>query len=256
MLQTSVPSSETAKLLSYLTEAEKDRLLFLLRLQDKERRERLIETFYRKTGPLRRELYQKHLQFFRAGISCTERAAIAANRVGKTWGIGAYEVACHLTGLYPDWWEGRTFEDEPIRCWVAGDTFETTRDVPQLALTGIGEGGEGTLGTGMIPGRFIEGTSAKGAPVGAFDTVGVRHSSGGISTLGFKAYDQRRQKFQGTEKHVIWMDEEPPADVYDEAMLRLMTVNGLMICTFTPMLGLSEIALRYMPHLEPKVDDA
>ena len=26
---------------------------------------------------------------------------------------------------------------------------------------------------------------------------------------------------------------EPPADVYDECLLRLMTTNGLMLCTFT-----------------------
>lgn len=24
---------------------------------------------------------------------------IAANRVGKTWGVGAYEMTCHLTGF-------------------------------------------------------------------------------------------------------------------------------------------------------------
>ena len=30
---------------------------------------------------------------------------MAANRVGKSE-AGAYEVTCHLTGLYPPWWEG------------------------------------------------------------------------------------------------------------------------------------------------------
>jgi phage terminase large subunit-like protein len=30
-----------------------------------------------------------------------------------------------------------------------------------------------------------------------------------------------------------------------------MTTNGLMLCTFTPLNGLSEIALRYLPHLSP-----
>ena len=31
-----------------------------------------------------------------------ERAMMAANRVGKTWGAGGYETALHLTGRYPD----------------------------------------------------------------------------------------------------------------------------------------------------------
>ena len=80
----------------------------------------------------------------------------------------------------------------------------------------------------------------------------VQHQSGGTSYLGFKSYDQGRRKFQGTGKHVIWLDEEPPADVYDECLLRLMTTNGLMLCTFTPLLGLSDVAMRYLPELAPE----
>jgi len=59
-------------------------------------------------------------------------------------------------------------------------------------------------------------------------------------------------KFQGTGKHVIWLDEEPPADVYDECLLRLMTTNGLLIATFTPLLGLSDVAMRFLPELAPQ----
>src|SRR4030095_5407433 len=65
---------------------------------------RKLFTLYPDEGPLRRELYAKHLQFFAAGIAHQERAAIAANRVGKSLGIGGYEVRLHLTGLYPEWW--------------------------------------------------------------------------------------------------------------------------------------------------------
>jgi hypothetical protein len=54
---------------------------------------------------------------------------MAANRVGKTEGAGGYEMTCHLTGRYPDWWEGRRFSG-PVRAWAAGKTNETTRDVP------------------------------------------------------------------------------------------------------------------------------
>jgi phage terminase large subunit-like protein len=43
-----------------------------------------------------------------------------------------------------------------------------------------------------------------------------------------------------TAKHGIWIDE-PPAPLYDECLLCLMTTNGLMLCTFTPLKGLSEI---------------
>ena len=46
-------------------------------------------------------------------------------------------------------------------------------------------------------------------------------------------------------------DEEPPMDVYSECLLRLMTTNGLMLCTFTPLLGLSDVALMFLPNLAP-----
>lgn len=167
---------------------------------------------------------------------------IAANRVGKSWGIGAYEVTCHLTGDYPDWWPGRRFE-HPISAWAAGDTSQTTRDIIQLALTGVGgEGSDGQLGTGMIPGDLIvsQPTAARGIS-GAFDTMIVRHKSGGLSSLGFKSYDQGRKKFQGTAKHVVWLDEEPPLDVYTESLTRTMTVDGVVLCTFTPLEGATEV---------------
>ena len=214
---------------------------------------------YPETGPLRRELYPKHVQFFAGGDEYLERCMMAANRVGKTWGVGAYEVTCHLTGKYPDWWPGRRF-DRPIDGWVAGDTSETTRDVIQVALTGIGgEGADGELGTGMIPGDLIIGTpSSKRGISGAFDTLRVRHVSGGVSKVGFKSYDQGRAKFQGTKKDVVWLDEEPDEHVYEECVLRLTATtpdenNGLMICTFTPLKGISKVALKFLPHLAPTV---
>ena len=187
------------------------------------------------------------LEFFRAGRVHTERAAIAANRTGKTWGIGGYETTLHLTGEYPDWWEGRRF-DRPTDIWVAGDTSETTRDIVQVTLMGE----LGMLGTGLVPADRIIGepTKRSGVP-GAMDMALIRHASGGHSRVGFKSYDQGRRKFQGTARDVIWLDEEPPAEVYDECLVRLMTRNGIMICTFTPLLGLSEVVLRYMPALAP-----
>lgn len=197
---------------------------------------------YPDTGPLRRELYRKHLEFFEAGAKWRERAMIAANRVGKTWGVGGYETALHLTGRYPDWWPGRRFSG-PIDVWAAGDTSETTRDIVQAALMGpIGD-----LGTGLIPAEDIKGEPTKRAGVpSAMDTARIRHQAGGFSKIGFKSYDQGRKKFQGTAKHLIWLDEEPPMDVYTECLTRTMTVQGIMLCTFTPLEGVTEVTMRFL----------
>lgn len=227
-------------------------------LEEKERRRRRRKLFsiYPDEGPLRRELYGKFVEFFAAGAKERERAIIAANRVGKSFGVGGYETTLHLTGLYPEWWEGRRFKG-PIDAWAAGDTGETTRDIIQVILTGVGgerEGGE--IGTGLIPGDKIVGTpSRKMQPTGAFDTIAVRHASGGVSKLGFKAYDQGRKKFQGTSKHLIWLDEEPPADVYTECLTRTMDCDGIILCTFTPLSGISDVVLKYLPHLRPGEPD-
>jgi phage terminase large subunit-like protein len=212
------------------------------------RKKNLIDTYFPDKGELRRELYHKHLQVFAYGADYQERCFMAANRVGKSL-VGAYEATCHLTGEYPDWWPGRRF-DEPIDAWAAGDTTETTRDIIQLALLGP----SGEYGTGMIRARCLEGDpSTRRGVSGAIDTVRVKHISGGVSSLGFKAYDQGRKKFQGTAKHFIWLDEEPDADVYDECLMRLMTTNGLMLLTFTPLQGLSEVALKFLPEMSPDV---
>jgi phage terminase large subunit-like protein len=108
----------------------------------------------------------------------------------------------------------------------------------------------GQLGYGLVPLEQIEGEPMGRAGVtGAIDTAHVKHVSGGVSVLGFKSYDQKRPSFQGTSKHVVWLDEEPPLDVYSECLLRTMTVNGIMLCTFTPLLGLSDVALMFLPEL-------
>src|SRR5574340_650527 len=161
-----------------------------------------------------RASYPKHMEFFRLGAAHGERALMAANRVGKTV-CGAYEVACHMTGIYPDWWEGRRFGG-PVDVWAGSDTGETTRDIVQLALMGP----VADYGTGAIPHRCINGFSMRKGVTDAIDVVRVRHASGGVSTVGFKSYDQGREKWQGTARHVIWLDEEPPEDVYDEEIGR------------------------------------
>jgi hypothetical protein len=75
-----------------------------------------VRRFFPDDGPLRRELYPRHLEFFSAAARFKERLFMAANRVGKSE-AGAYEVTCHLTGEYPSWWTGRRFS-EPVEVWA------------------------------------------------------------------------------------------------------------------------------------------
>lgn len=188
--------------------------------------------------------YPKQLEFYAAGSQHRERLLMAANQVGKSE-CGSIEVAAHLTGRYPDWWPGRRF-DRPTKWWAGSDTSETTRDTVQTKLIGP-PADETQWGTGAIPADCIIGTNRRQGVANALDTVLVRHVSGGVSEVGFKSYDQGRQKWQGAVRDGVWLDEEPPLDIYTEALTRTNTVeDGLVMLTFTPLLGMSDVVLSFM----------
>jgi len=185
--------------------------------------------------------YDWQERFHAEGIDHNERALIAGNRVGKTR-TAAAEVAIHLTGRYPEWWRGRRFSG-PTRWIVAGESNESTRDVPQTALVGGFEEGEREPdGTGWIPKVDIISWSFRQCGVqNVLDTVMIRHVSGGISQLQFKSFEQGDTKFQGTSRHGVWLDEEPPSHkIYSECQFRVLDTNGLILFTRTPLFGMSE----------------
>ena len=62
--------------------------------------------------------YPKQQEFFALGKRFKERLLLAGNQLGKS-DCGAYEVATHLTGLYPQDWEGYRY-DGPNDWWAAG----------------------------------------------------------------------------------------------------------------------------------------
>ena len=203
------------------------------------------------------------MQFFAAGATHNERLFIAANRVGKTQGVGGYETTAHLTGRYPEWWEGRRFNDA-VDWWVAGKTNETTRDIIQKKLLGDVKwinGQKRVSGTGLIPLQDIGDITWKSHVPNLIDTVRVLNRlKNNWSLLGFKTYQQGRGSFEGTEKHGIWLDEEPPDTdglfIYAECLTRTMTTDGMLMITFTPLQGPSGVILSFMPSGLPEVQAA
>lgn len=227
----------------------------LEQMVDVEEREKFgrFDSLFPDDGPLRRTLYTKHLEFFRMGKDYRERCFMAGNRVGKTV-AGSYEFTCHLTGDYPHWWEGRVFP-HPIRAWASGKTNETTRDIIQQELLGnIAFEGQRKVvdGTGLIPkhklGVEAGQMSWKAGVADLVDTIRVKHKTGGWSELGLKSYQQGRGSFEGTARHIVWFDEEPPLDVYGEALIRTATTRGLLMLTFTPLEGMSEVVQSFLPR--------
>jgi phage terminase large subunit-like protein len=193
------------------------------------------------------EPYPKQQLFMDLGAQYPERLLIAGNQVGKS-DTGAYETSCHATGIYPPWWKGLRFDQNtgPCDTWVGGTSGIATRDGPQAKLFGP-PGVDELLGTGFIPKSAIIGQPSSGrSATASFDTAHIRHISGGISSLGFKSYEQDRRHWQGTTKKFIWFDEEPPEEIYTEGLARLAATGGSHILTFTPLFGFSEVVKRFL----------
>jgi phage terminase large subunit-like protein len=194
--------------------------------------------------------YPKQVEFHNAGATHRERLLMAGNQLGKTM-AGAEEMAMHLCGRYPAWWQGKTFDRAPI-AWAASETSEVTRDGVQRLLVGRMQDGEQAIGTGTIPGdSIIDYKRRTHGAADALEFVVVRHGGGGdvqagTAVLGFKTYDQGRRKFQGETLQIVWLDEEPDAEIYTEALTRTNATKGIVFMTFTPLKGMSNTVKRFL----------
>ncbi len=196
------------------------------------------------------EPYPKQRDFHTAGAMFGERLFMAGNQLGKTWS-GGFETAIHLTGRYPDWWEGATFE-KPPKFWVAGVTGESTRDNPQRILFGAPQVPD-DYGSGSIPKEAIKDyEKGRGVP-DSMDSAVIKWGGGGDVGMGdaillFKAFEKGRQKWQGDTIDGVWFDEEPPADIYSEGRTRTQKGQRSTFCliTFTPLLGMSQVVRMFL----------
>ena len=228
----------------------------LLELLQAERTYNQLAYMFPDAGPHRRELYAKHMAFITAGATNRERCFMGGNGVGKSV-LGAYETSLHATGRYPDWWTGLRYPNA-IPMWVGGDTGETVRDITQVKLFGNVSKDPELLGTGLIPRDAIDAESIRYRPNTnrCIDFARVKNRDGGWSIVSMKSYEQGRKAWQGTEIPWIWLDEEPPADIYGECIMRGRTVDGHIALTFTPLSGWTDVVDGYMKWEEARKEGA
>lgn len=230
-------------------------------LEIQRRKRNRINTYFPDHGAFRRNLYPKHMEFFAAGgrhtplPSCPdgcdgsphrERCFMAGNRTGKTV-AGAYEMTLHLTGRYPHWWVGKRFS-RAVKAWACGQSNKTVRGILQEELLGK----MNAIGEAMIPGDLITYRTTKQGISEAIDTVYVKHKSGGTSSVTLKSYEEGPASYYGQAIDVAWADEEPPVQIWTEMLVRTMTTDGICYLTFTPLQGLSEVVLSFMPNGIPE----
>jgi phage terminase large subunit-like protein len=106
-------------------------------------------------------------------------------------------------------------------------------------------------GTGMIPKRCLIDVQRTTGVRDLADTVTVRHVTGGVSRVKFKTYDQGRLRWQAETLDWVWFDEEPSEEIYTEGLSRTNATGGMVFLTFTPLLGVSDVVMRFLKETSP-----
>ncbi len=156
------------------------------------------------------------------------RWVFGGNRSGKTE-CGAVESIYMARGNHP-YRQNRkdTFG------WVVSLSQQVQRDVAQAKILQY-----------LNPDWIVDVTMLSGKKDnlknGVIDQLIIKNVFGGHSIIGFKSCDQGREKFQGSSLDFVWFDEEPPQDVYEECVMRVIDKRGDIFGTMTPLKGLTFI---------------
>lgn len=165
------------------------------------------------------------------------RILSGGNRSGKTVGGIAEDVAW-LTGKHP------LFSEQyppPVRGRIVGVDFD--RGVDLILVPEVKK---------WIPPEFlIDRTWEKSYHKGTRFLTLVNGS-----TCEFMSYDQDMDKFAGTSRHFVHFDEEPPKDIFNECLARLIDTNGRWWLTLTPLIEFSWTAdILYEPIREGELSN-
>jgi phage terminase large subunit-like protein len=153
---------------------------------------------------------------------------LGGNRSGKTE-LGAYLAVVWFLGkeYFRDTnaWEfvkNLPVPEPPNNIWVVGLDFPTLRDVIWREKFRYGREHPGLLPKDETVIRKINETD--------YQVFGV---NGSIITG--KSADSGREKFQGASVDLVWIDEEPEVDVFDECYQRTIDCSGKILLTLTPL---------------------
>lgn len=196
--------------------------------------------------------WEWQFRFHGDGKTFHVRMLSTGNQEGKTL-IGCHETAYHLTGRYPDWWNGIKYE-RPVTWWSCGVDNEKVRDSLQDLLIGDPDDPD-AFGTGIIPADCLDKgrTVSKYQVPNALQRVYVKHKTGGWSKNDFKAYKQGKDAFMTKGVDGIHLDEEPPQDIYSSCVVRGVARpdRPTIYITCTPEKGLTPLQMQFRNDLQP-----
>lgn len=153
------------------------------------------------------KLHQKQIDFH----ICTKRNrwVFGGNRSGKTE-CGAVECVWLARGIHP-----YKANKNRVDGWIVSLTAQVQRDVAQCKFLSY-------LNNEWIQDIVMKSGKKSSPENGIIDYVLIKNVFGGVSKIGFKSCDQGREKFQGTSLDFVWFDEEPPQEIYEECVMRVL----------------------------------
>lgn len=144
---------------------------------------------------------------------------IGGNRAGKTVG-GATDTVMKATGRHP--WNQKF--KPPLRTRAIG--VDLNDGLKKIIMPEIAK---------WMPPSELKNGSWEDSFVASERTLYLENGS----FIEMMSYEQLREKFAGTSRHWIWFDEEPPEDIFNENLLRLVDVEGECAMTMTPLFEMS-----------------
>lgn len=152
------------------------------------------------------------------------RWVFGGNRSGKTE-CGAVETVYFARGIHP------YRKNRPdVFGWVVSLTAQVQRDVAQKKVLHY-------LRPDWIQDIVMQSGRKDSPQTGVIDQIVVKNVFGGTSVIGFKTCDQGRERFQGSSLDFVWFDEEPPQEIYEECLMRIIDRRGDIFGTMTPLKG-------------------
>ncbi len=169
-------------------------------------------------------VHEKQMAFHR----CLKRNrwVFGGNRSGKTE-CGAVEAVWLSRGIHP-------FRKNKanVEGWVVSVSREVQRDVAQRKILQY-------LNPDWISDIVMVSGKSSNPEGGVIDYISIKNVFNGISRITFKSCEMGREKFQGASLDFVWFDEEPPEDIYDECLMRVLDKKGDVFGTMTPLKGMT-----------------
>jgi len=226
---TTAPSQIDAALAELLAMPEPERLAILDAIEENRRRDSFIRYWTPDASDDQRRIFERwspdaKVVLVRGGNRSGKSEAGAP--IAVAWALGldyfrdepAWEWVRHLPIPPP-----------PNNVWVVGLDFPTVKNVLWYEKLFNGKDHPGFLPRGSEGEATIKKLSES--------DFQVYFKNGSVITC--KSADSGREKFQGASVDLVWIDEEPDADIYEECRQRTADCAGKILVTVTPLVDIA-----------------